>query len=61
MKVPVVLVANGDAARLRTRARGCTSVMDVISYKRVADQLPDIVKRLNQARRASRGAHARRG
>lgn len=46
LKVPVVLVANGDAARLRTRARGCTSVMDVISYKRAADQLPDILNRL---------------
>lgn len=46
LRVPVVLVASGDTARLRTRARGCTSVMEVISYERAADQMPDILDRL---------------
>lgn len=58
LRVPVVLVANGDAARLRARGRGCTSVMDVISYDRAADRLPDILSRLPDWRP---GAQHRRG
>lgn len=46
LRVPVVLVASGDATRLRARGRGCASVLEVISYDRAADQLPSILQHL---------------
>ncbi len=58
LRVPVVLVASGDATSLRSRGRACASVMDVITYDRAADRLPDILNRLSDWQP---GAPQRRG